>query len=57
MLNGDKDDSPDVGKWMTDVLGGMIHFGSGLLKINIGTSFTAFTGAPGKETTEKSFEI
>ena len=54
MLNGDKD-SQDPAQWIVDVLKGMIHFGSGLVKIHIGTSFTAFNGVPGKESTEEEF--
>ena len=60
MLGGDKEnpDAPNknLGKWIASVLGGIIHFGAGLVNVYIGTSFTAFTGSPDKPTTESSFQ-
>ena len=60
MLGGDKknQDAPNknLGKWIANVLGGIIHFGASHLTVHIGTSFTAFTGSPDKETTESSFQ-
>ena len=62
MLNGSKDEkdeskNPNPGKWIQNVLSNIIYFGSGLLHIHLGTSFTAFDGLPLKETTQQCFQI
>ena len=56
MMLGAQKPYKNYAKWIVDVLSSLTHFGVGVMHVQIGTSFTAWTGIPGKDATESGFQ-